>query len=269
MPTKGAHAKRSSTYEKIASRLARLNPPVKIGEHLVESSLVAKDNTLDGINFEPTIDRKTNKPTLLAALRAAKDTLGKPAFAESGIDPAHWALEASYGETLGIGFREIWRLRLSNRPLRWNEGKPGLNLPSLDAGFSAHFGDNPTLPDLSSLHCAVTRVICNIHIDEMGFVMESADGEIAVNPDFLRHTIVELLWKTNLRGKLPDWAVDHVNLIIPSSPNKYSRVGVSFDLVQSDKVKLAVTGTCGLAGGFNCSGTLNLTGTHDIFGGGR
>ena len=92
----------------------------------------------------------------------------------------------------------------------------------------------------------------------MGFVME-INGEIVVDPDFLRHTVVELLWKTNMKGRIPAWAVDHVSWIVPSSPNKYSRIGVSFDLVQSEKAKVVLTGSCGFGGGFNCSGTLDLT----------
>jgi hypothetical protein len=33
-----------------------------------------------------------------------------------------------------------------------------------------------------------------------------------------------------LQGRLPFWALDHVNFIIPSSPNDFSRVGVSIDV---------------------------------------
>lgn len=270
MSTKGAAAKDSKTYQKIAARLARLNPAIKISDYLIESSLVAGSDTLEGINFEPKLNPKAKPPTLLSALKQAKDAIGQPAFAiGSKLDSSHWALQLSFRETKGTGFREIWRLRLTDRPLRWSEGRPGLNVPGLDAGFNAHFGDNPTLPDLSSLHCAVSDKLCNIHIDEMGFVMEGMNGEVVVNPDFLRHFLVELLWKTKMKGKIPDWVVDHVSWIVPSSPNQYSRIGISFDLVQSENVKLALTGSCGLEGGFNWSGTLNLTGTHDLFGGSR
>jgi len=125
------------------------------------------------------------------------------------------------------------------------------------------------MPDLSSLHCAVLDDFCTVHIDEMGFVMEAGNGNLVVNPDFLRHTLIELVWKAKLKGKIPDWAVEHVNLIIPSSYNKFSRVGVSFDLVRSEKVKFSITGSCGAASGFNCSGTVNLTGTHDLWGGSK
>jgi hypothetical protein len=269
MSTKGAAAKKTRTYEKIEARLANLD--VKLADHIDPvSSLVAHERTLDGINFTPKKDPKTKKPSFLEALRRARDTVGQPAFAEgSKFDHEHWALQLSYKATEGRGFREIWRLRLTDRPLRWTEGRPGLNVPSFDAGLSAHFGDNPTMPDLSSLHCAVTDGSCNVHIDEMGFVMETPSGGLAVDPDFLRHTLIELIWKTKLKGKIPDWAVERVNFIVPSSYNNYSRVGISFDLARSETVKLSVNGSCGVLGGFNCSGTLNLTGSHDVLGGGR
>lgn len=253
-------------FDKIASRLAAVG--VRLADHIA-SDLSSGRDTLQGIKFTPKLHPVTKKPTILAALKRATDACGQPAFAVEDLDPSHWALKASFGETIGTGFREIWRPRLTNRPLHWREGRPGLNVPALDAGFSAHFGDNITLPDLSSLHCGVTGLLCGIHIDEMGFVMELESGEVVINPDFIRHYVVELIWKTKLHGKVPPWFVDHVNLIVPSSPNKYSRLGVSFDLVQSEKVKLSLTGSCGIEGGFNCSGAISLFGTHDVFGDGR
>ncbi len=71
------------------------------------------------------------------------------------------------------------------------------------------------LPDLSSLHCAIADDTCNIHIDEMGFVMTGRNGDVVVDPDFLRHTLVELLWKTKLKGKIPLWALDRFSFVIP------------------------------------------------------
>jgi hypothetical protein len=269
MTTTGPAAKTTPTYTQIAARLSRLSPGIKIGDHIA-SDLKAAESTLEGIGFVPKLDRASKKPTLLKALRDSKDSVGLPAFAEgSKLDRRHWALMLSFGATEGLGFREIWRPRLSNRPLRWSDGRPGLNTPALDAGFNAHFGDNPELPDLSSLHCAITDKYINVHIDQMGFVMETSENNIVVNPDFLRHLLVELGWKTMLRGKIPDWVIDQINPIIPSSPNQYSRVGLSIDLMKRETVKLSVSGSCGLVGQFDCSGTLTLTGTHDVFGGRR
>ncbi len=120
------------------------------------------------------------------------------------------------------------------------------------------------LPDLSSLHCAIADDVCNIHIDEMGFVMTGPSGDVVVDPDFLRHTIVELLWKTNLKGKIPIWALDRFSFTIPSSRNDFSRAGVSFDLVQSKTYKLTLAGSCTIHGEFECSGNLSFSGSHNL-----
>ena len=268
MPRFGPSALTGSVYQTIAKRMALLNPSIRLGDHMVVSSLKAKDNTLDGIEFEPKIDRISGEPTLLRALRIAKDAIGQPAFVEGHAgDPSEPALSASFAETKGRGFREIWRFRLTDRPLRWASGRPGVQVPSLDAEFSAQFGDDITLPDLSSLHCAVSIHRCNVHIDEMGFVMANAAGEVMLSPDLFRHVVVELLWKTKLRRKIPDWAVDRINLIVPSAPNRFSKVGISYDMAKSEKAKISITGACGWKGGFNCSGTLNFVGLHDLGGG--
>jgi hypothetical protein len=264
--------KESDTYQAIDSRLRRFNPPVKIPDH--EAGLDVKADTLHGIDFVVK-----DREKLLAALRAAKDGLGQPAFAEgSKADGKNWALRASFLAKSGIGFREIWRLRLTDRPLRLPDPRlPALSTPSPDSHLSANFGDNLDLPDLSSLHCTVwdqkwqkvTHTKCNIHIDDMGFVMAGPDGEPVVNPDFLRHLIVEMGWKIKLGSKLPHWAADRINLIIPSSLNEYSRVGISFNLAKSKQYSLQVSGSCGIFGKFDCSGVINLTGTHDLLGGSR
>ena len=268
MNTSGPAAKTSSTYAQIAARLGRLTPGIDISDH-IGSNLSAGGSTLEGIGFVPKLDPATKRPTLLKALREAKDSVGQPAFAEgSKLDRTHWALMLSFKATEGLGFREIWRPRLADRPLRWSDGRPGFNIPALDAGFNAHFGDNPELPDLSALHCAITDKYINVHIDQMGFVMETPDG-IVVTPDFLRHLLVELGWKTMLRGKIPDWVVEQVNPILPSSPNNFSRIGLSVDVIKRENVKLSVTGSCGFVGQFDCSGTLTLSGTSDLFGGRR
>src|SRR4051794_28915926 len=107
------------TYDKIASRLAALG--VALADH-IESDLSIGRNTLQGIKFTPSVHHVTKKPTILTALRWATDACGQPAFAEEGVEPNHWALKASFGETIGTGFREIWRPRLTNLPLRWREG---------------------------------------------------------------------------------------------------------------------------------------------------
>jgi hypothetical protein len=256
-------ARDNPVYQKIARRLAALNPSINIDEH-IGAKIVVGHSTLDGITFEAKDHKR-----LEDALRACKDASGGPAFAVgSKDDPSHWALRISFKATKGIGFREIWRPYLSDRPLSMDDVLPGRERFSKNR-FSANFGDRLDLPDLTSLHCAVSPYECNVHIDEMGFVMTDANGSVIVNPNAPRHTAVELLWKTNLKGKVPQWVLDRFSFDIFSTPNDFSRVGVSFDLVQSEKYKLTLRGGCGVHGGFNCSGTLTFSAKHDVGSGRR
>ena len=130
----------------------------------------------------------------------------------------------------------------------------------MDAKASARFGDSPNAPDLTSLHWAVSKRMCNVHIDQMGFVVRDSNGNIIVDPDALRHIFVELLWKTSLQGKLPFWALDNVNFVIPSSANDFSRIGVSVDVAKFGRVSIELNGTCSIDGTMDASGTLTLGG---------
>ncbi len=248
-------AKSTDTYLQISSRLARFSPAVLIADH-IGKDLSAGRTTLDGISF-----LAKDRWRLLTALRDAKDSTGSPAFAEgSKEDLRHWALRLSFFATQGIGFREIWRPRLSTRGLQMSDARTGPFAPKWDRRFSAGFGDSMDLPDLSSLHCAVARDACNIHIDQMGFVMTGPNGDPVVDPDFLRHTLVELLWKSKLKGRIPLWVTERFSFVIPSSPNDYSRLGLSLDISPSTTYKLTLTGSCTILGGFECSATLGLSG---------
>jgi hypothetical protein len=281
----------SDTYSEIAARLAELQPPVRIADHIGDRrKLKVATSVLDGITFPPK-----DKNKLLAALRKAKDRYGQPAFAEARINnEPHWALKLSFGATNGTGFRETWRFPpLTGRPL--NSAGPSYEGQSA-ANFGARLGDRTDLPDLTSLHCAVADDVCNIHIDHTGFVLEGPDGNVSLTPDFFQHLMNELVLKTNLKGIAPRWAkgaFDRVSLIYPNSANNYSRMGprvgqvpllrevgrlagvgpilsrvplpgISVDLVQAKTYKLTVSASCGVNG--DCSAGLTFGGTHDLFG---
>ncbi len=251
------------TYQTIAKRLKDCR--VNVESH-IESGLKVYESTLDGIQF---VAKKLTDPLLsfdiTSALKIAAKPGGEKAFRQGAVEDArHWALDASMAATIGIGFREIWRPQLSTLGLRTEmaTNRPRLNAPKLNKPLSDNFGPRATRLDISSLHCAVHGNYCSIHIDETGFVMDGVKGlsdDVMVTPDFLRHLLVELIWKDKLGA--PQW----VDLVIPDS--QYSRVGLRLNLVQSEKVNLTVQGTCGVTGKFDCSGTVNLFGKHDWGGG--
>ncbi|WFU44348.1 hypothetical protein QA640_19020 [Bradyrhizobium sp. CB82] len=240
-------AKDSDVFKTIYRRMEGLGVDLNnhIGPHLEAGRLV-----LDGINFVAQDHKR-----LLDVLTNLKYPGGNNVFfrgEKSGR--GHFFGMASFLATDGIGFRQIWQTFAAERPSATGDSRT----PAMDPKASARFGDSQNLPDLTSVHCAVSKRICNFHIDEMGFVVTDAKGTIIVDPDALRHIFVELLWKTDLQGKLPFWALDNVNFVIPSSPNDFSRVGVSVDVARFGRVKIALNGSCSADGKMESSGTLTL-----------
>jgi len=243
----------SPVYTTICSRLMAFSPPINLAHH-IKSDLSVGRSTLEGISFVAV-----NTDPLMHALRSAKDSSGNDAFAEgSADDPRNWALQLSYKQTHGIGFREIWYPRLSERPLNLADAMPNRFGSRRENRFSANFNDS--LDDHSSLHCAIAPDTCNIHIDEMGFVITGLDGDIVIDPDFAEHLVNELLFKSKLDHKLPDWLIDRLSIELPNSTNDYSRVGLSFDLAQQKNYRVRVTGSCSVLGSVDCSATLSVSG---------
>jgi hypothetical protein len=58
--------------------------------------------------------------------------------------------------------------------------------------------------DITSLHVALTPAACNIHIDNVGFVLRGSRSMVGLDPDFVQHLVNELLLKTILR----DWLIE-------------------------------------------------------------
>ncbi|MGY3590387.1 hypothetical protein ACVIGB_010031 [Bradyrhizobium sp. USDA 4341] len=277
----------TDTYRKIAARLTMLRPQLDLSKYfagpnpdvrlydekacirrqLEKYGVAAATSTLDGVTFLPK-----DWEDLVKVLRIAKTSDGFDAFAEgkSPEKPAHWALDLSMAATIGKGFREIWRPKLSDRPLSTRDlpGRHGFRLGrgrgQWSDDYSAQFGKDPQPQDITSLHFAVAPDRVNVHIDETGFVFEGADGALTVGPNFGHHAVNELFWKSN--PNLPRWAIDHIDLILPNSANDFSRFGISVDLYQRKDLRVTVTGSCGIFGGFECSGTLSVSGTHDLLG---
>lgn len=242
-------ARSSKVFKTIYQRMDGLGVDLDkhIGDHLE-----AGRSVLDGINFE-AIDHKR----LLDALTNLQypDGGGDVFFRGARSARGHFVGNLSFLATDGIGFRQIWQTFREERPIMTTDPRTG---PAIDPKGSGRFGDNQNLPDLTSVHCAVSKRLCNVHIDQMGFVVKDARGNVIVDPDALRHIFVELLWKTDLQGKLPFWMLDHVNFIIPSSPNEYKRLGISLDVAQFGPVNIALNGSCSVYGEMETAGTLTL-----------
>jgi hypothetical protein len=270
-----------STFRTIAARLSTFAPPIFIERHIAEeqtprgkfSTLEAHDSTLDGINFVAP------DPKLLAkAFHKITDQWGNPALTSMREDPGHWALKASFGKTVGTGWREPWR------PVpRGSSASVPKETGAVDNLFRMRFGDTGTPIRFTALHCAVDEIggRCNIHIDESGFVLALPEG-VSLTPDMYDHVINELLLKTDFRdwlvGKLSNETaktivkevIQRLAFQFPNAANGYAGLahninsirrpggageflltaartlgptGVTFDVFTNDNVKVQVTGT--------------------------
>ena len=219
---------------------------------------------LIGITFPPK-----NFQVLLDVFRSALTQRGETAFHYHPLKPTpgggkinnfldkaeqfvtlNW-LSLSYDQTtVGLtkaaeerawGFREI--ADSHNTEVSPIEAA-GRNTYSGENRHSVRFGQSPGAyarkVDITSLHVALTPAACNIHIDNVGFVLRGPRSVVGLDPDFIQHIINELVWKTILRdailGKYGEsakglWAIDHLSLMLPSSDNRYApTAGVKLDL---------------------------------------
>lgn len=271
-----------ATFRTIAARLASVNPPIFIEKHIAQSekqnktqfsSLEAHDSTLDGISFVAA------DPKLLAkAFENIRDKWGNRVLASMKEDPEHWALKASFGKTIGTGWREVWREDPYSSPAALPK-EPG----SADNMFRMRFGTAGTPIRFTALHCAVHEIggQCNIHIDESGFVLALPEG-ITLTPDLYDHIINELKWKTDFRnwlsGKVSNETVKQiirevvrrVAITFPNASNGYAGlnnrinairrprgledgfltavgilapIGLSVDAYDRDNLKVQITGS--------------------------
>jgi hypothetical protein len=274
------------TYRVIAARLAALHPPIYIERNIAQSeqqgktefsTLESHEDTLDGINFKADDPKR-----LAAAFDGVRDKSGEPALASMKEDPDHWALKASFGKTIGTGWREVWREEPYDPPATVPE-EPGKQ----DSLFRMRFGSAGSPIRFTALHCAVHEIggQSNVHIDESGFVLGLPKG-IALTPDLYGHIMNELKWKTDFRdwlsGLMPNETaagivkevVRRISINFPNALNGYADLsrrinsvhrprspgdllltagriiaplGVTFDAYENDYFKVQVTGT--IAGG--------------------
>lgn len=207
------------TLDTIVARCKDLIPPIDIVKHIKAGTWQVANNTLDGITFEAVdpedlIAELGGRMKLPGAGKAPApgsysiDTTRSPRPANASMismkeDPQHWALKASFGATVGEGFREQWRppppsLRLA----------PPLPRHGSDR-ISLAFGETGKRLTFTALHAAVSKNKCNIHIDERGFVVATPDGAV-VTPTFWGHIANELLLKTMFRNWLDGLVGDNV-----------------------------------------------------------
>lgn len=239
------------TFETIRKRMAGHN--VTILKYINEDTLKVFESPLDGIEFKV----KTGKSQeILHALRIATKS-SKQSFRE-GKKPGHSHLpfDISMGATKGIGFREILYLNMENTP-PLQEPRASLRMrPLQNSIFQTYFTNKEAKIDISSLHCAVDKDFCSIHIDETGFVLQAnpLGKDVIVTPDFLHHLLLELLWK-GIPG-MPG----NVEIYAPNSANQYSNFGLRGTADITSNIKLVMNVSYTIRGERGFAHTLTLDG---------
>lgn len=113
-------------------------------------------------------------------------------------------------------------------------------------------------PGEPSLHCQLSRTLCNIHIDRIGFVAKGPDGRAYYSPDALFHIADELVL-ASIAGAAHrahpylGEVVSRIHPVMPNIRNRYQPVfggqlelasGESVDLRRSWQVTFDLTKTC-------------------------
>jgi hypothetical protein len=219
--------------------------------------------TLQGITFPPS-----NFQQMLEMFRGAANSRGEPAFHYHPLKPApgggkiamllNKVEQVAYGDLLGLSYdqttvgltkateQRAWGFREIADTYNFEVG-PVQAATTSYSGENRHilkFGQSPAAyarkVDITSLHVALTPAACNIHIDDVGFVLRGPRSVVGLDPDFVQHLVNELLWKSLLRdwliGKYGGsaaavWAVEHLSLMLPSSDTRYApTAGIKLDL---------------------------------------
>ena len=92
---------------------------------------------------------------------------------------------------------------------------------------------------------------------DAGFVLEAIPGmgkDVALTPDFLQHTLLELIWKDKLG--IPD----AVEVYVPNSANDFSRMGIRGTATLTPRLRLSVDASYNIRGKRGFSKTLVLEG---------
>lgn len=232
------------TYTDISERLMEFSPRIDLGKHIEHGTKEFDDK----IEIGPTTSEGISfVPRDSVALRMEIVA----ARNKNGLSVFHY------------DDRKIWIFRL--------------------AAVATHGGGYRQIGS-PSLHCAIASDVCNIHLDDFGFVAIGSDGKTYFTPDALPHIADELIYRayirkyvrmalvTGLGEKIAAPAtllLDHSYLAVPTlsklNMSKLTnevdlRVGLGVKIAETDIIKLRFESTCGNT---NCSDNRNMM-TLDI-----
>ncbi len=219
-------ARDNPVYAKIANHADWPASDFNFDDYVAEVLRIGP-NTLVGVDF---IARDIGK--LIEALKAQKD--GSWYHYADPNDPTRKEyndpiLVASLAATKGYGLREV----LSDavfEPIT----QPKTDAISIDPIFSRKFDPRPQLK-AKALHFAISKKLCNVHLDDVGFVFRNEKGEIIVDINRARiHAVDEL----GLKTKIPELA----GLLGPGIGRAFERaLGNAFIDIETNSTTIAAT----------------------------
>ena len=146
------------------------------------------------------------------------------------------------GNTLdGIGFREVFRPKVIDRPIDNSNKMP----------FDSRFGRDINV-DISALHIAVSefpalkQTRCNIHIDKLTVTLGGIGDLVGISPSVINHFVNELLFKTKMKGTLPQWILDAFDISLLNPDEGFLRAGIGAKIIDTPNFKWSISYSVGL-----------------------
>lgn len=260
------HVEHQEVFNKIKTRLTTFYPPICLENHIVHSwekieklkdyaAVKTYRNVLNGIDFV-TEDREK----FVSAVRNTMAGQNK-AFVEGNNNDwkKHWALTLSFLATDGVGFREVFRPKVVERPIE----NPN------NIRFDSRLGKDVTV-DVSALHIAVAdfpelkQGRCNIHIDEMTVTLAGIGEDVRISPTVISHFVNELLFKTKLQGKLPDWIIDAFDISLLNPNEGFLSAGIGATIINKPNFQWTIKYSAGLNNSTNPEWSGNFKFEHSV-----
>jgi hypothetical protein len=154
----------------------------------------------------------------------------------------------SFAATDGYGYREIRDMPILPSLPAFRSARPSV-------AFNSRFGfddEQEVYFEVTSLHAALGEKVCNVHIDNMGFVMRGPSGAF-LTLDFGQHAVNELGFKDRLspllgRGigrlfrvdgqEVGNWIARNIDIDLPSYRNGY-RLGAGLSVTPTPNLKVS------------------------------
>ena len=106
--------------------------------------------------------------------------------------------------------------------------------------------------DVSALHIAVAEFIkydvtrCNIHIDNLTVTLGGIGDDVYISPIVISHFVNELLFKTKLQGKLPDWVIEAFDISLLNPNDGFLSAGIGLTLINKPNLRWSIEYSAGL-----------------------